>query len=632
MKKSMLLFLLVLAFVAEAAYDVAPRQAPLKIMGRDYWTLLSSRQYSDPARKVTDGSLWDVPEIRGLPVFRDCALIAFASSISQPKDGRATWTTVRENFGKGGAGTADWDALEANAKPDKPLVVFFEGKRRPATLTGEVRLDQADYAAWKARHPNLMAIRMGCEWGNDALRAAKRPVVKGDPARTEQNRKRWGGYRLNDRYDRLRLVGDYLDSKLELHYGDRSVMSALRSNYCIDHVAAAKGATSITLETSNSTGVPGVEYRWADMAMFARGAARQFQVPWCWYVAIFLNGYDRAGKWITDSVCKNIRPIYNGNPKGGISCSLERRVCHYAYLNGANAVEPEGWWNHMLQTNAAGTKVELSVRGRMFSDFHDFTAAHPDRGTTYAPVAILVPYAQGRTACGGQAWGRASYKVGDYALDALFYTITPGSKRSQWLREGKEGNLHNTKYAMMYDVLVPDSPQPKADFARALAAYPVAILAGEYRDPSLFEDVLAAYVKNGGELHRLTGEMLPPKDDAVPGAIFSGQRTFPEVAKMLDGIQARHFPFTVEGDVQYGANRTAKGWWLWCLNNRGVTKFIGEDETVDSSASSKIRVTLKPDAGSLTGVREIIGGHEVPVVGRSFEFTIPAGDVAVFEL
>lgn len=628
--KLILLAVCVAAGVSAAPFEVAGRQAPRTVMGRDYWTLLSAMQFSDPAYDASLTGFWDAPEIRALPVFRDCALIAFANSIRQPKDGRATWSTVRENFAPGKC--AGWDALEANAKPDKPLVVFFEGKRRAATLAGELRLDQADYAAWKARHPNLVAVRMACEWGNDARRAATCPVVKDDPVRTEQIRAAWGGYRLNDRYDRLRLANDYLENRLALNYGDRSVMSALRSNYCIDHLAAAKGATSITMETTNSTGVPGVEYRWSDMCAFARGAARQFQIPWCWYVAIYLNGYTREGRWVTDSVCKNLRQVYNGNPLGGISCSLERRAFYYAYLNGANAIEPEGWFNHMLQTNSVGTKVELSDRGRMFSAFHDFTAAHPDRGTTYAPVAILVPFAQGRTAYGGQAWGKAPYRPGDYALDAVFYSIVQGSDRAKWLRGGREGNLHNSRRAMMYDVLVPDSTQPKEEFARALAAYPAAILAGEYRDPSLFEDVLADYVKKGGELHRIGSELLPPLDGRAPADIFSGARKFPAVERLLDDIQARLFPFEIEGDVLYGANRTKTGWWVWCLNNRGVVKFIGEKETVDPAAASRVRIRMKPEAGRPGRVRELIEGDDVPVDGASFEAVVPAGDVRVFAL
>jgi hypothetical protein len=474
---------------------------------------------------------------------------------------------------------------------------------------------------------------MGCEWGNDALGATrKKKLDREDPVRLAAVQKKWSGYNINDRYDRLRLVEDFLLDKLAIHYGDKSLMSALRSNYNIDHIAAALGATSITLETTNSTGVPRVEYRWSDMCSFARGAARQFGIPWCWYVAIFLNGYTRSGEWVSNSVFKNMRQIYNGNPKGGISCSLERRAFYYAYLNGANAVEPEGWLNHMLQTNSAGTKVELSVRGKMFSKYHDFTVANPARGTTYTPVAILVPSAQGRTAYGGQAWGRAPYKVGDYALDAIFYSIVPGSNREKWLREGKEGNLHNAKIPMMFDVLVPDSRQPKEDFARALSSYPVAILAGEYRDSSVFEDVLAEYQKNGGELHRIGPEMLPPLDSAAPFDIFSGKRRFPKVEKLLADITRRYFPFEVEGDVLYGANRTKTGWWLWCFNNRGVTKYIGEDESIDAAMFSPIKVRINPGAGLFKKASELIEGKEISVKGGAFEAVVPAADLRVFSL
>ncbi len=60
---------------------VESRHAPLKVMGRDYWTMLASNRFSDPARDATLVGFWDVPEIRRLPVFRDCGLVAFANSL-----------------------------------------------------------------------------------------------------------------------------------------------------------------------------------------------------------------------------------------------------------------------------------------------------------------------------------------------------------------------------------------------------------------------------------------------------------------------------------------------------------------------------------------------------------------------
>ncbi|MBO5750873.1 MAG: hypothetical protein J6R80_00520, partial [Kiritimatiellae bacterium] len=189
---------LIAVLTANAAFQAPKRHAPLKLMGRDYWTLLSSNRFSDPARDSMLVGFWDVPEIKALPVFRDCALVAYSNSIRQPEDDRATWCTVRENFAPGK--DADWDALEARSKIDKPLAIFFEGKRRAANLAGEVRLDYADYEAWKARHPNLVAIRMGCEWGNDALGATrKKKLDREDPVRLAAVQKKWSGYNIHDR-------------------------------------------------------------------------------------------------------------------------------------------------------------------------------------------------------------------------------------------------------------------------------------------------------------------------------------------------------------------------------------------------------------------------------------------------
>ena len=104
----------VMAAGTSAAGDV-------KVMGRGYWTLLSSGQYSDPAFDKTLVGEWDNPELKAAAVFRDCALIGTSFYMKQREDGFASWRTVRENFFPGEDPV--WDALEANVKSDKPLLL-----------------------------------------------------------------------------------------------------------------------------------------------------------------------------------------------------------------------------------------------------------------------------------------------------------------------------------------------------------------------------------------------------------------------------------------------------------------------------------------------------------------------------
>ena len=638
-------------------FTASELHAPRLVMGRAYWTYLSSWYYSDPGFSEGSGeptapddpagwwntNAWANDSLLDLPIFRDCGVVRnTVKGAPDPAGTKSTWRTVEEN-----CTLSRWKCLERAAKKDRPFVLVFRGKRDQGALAGEIDLDLNDWSAFKAANTNLVCIRTICEWGNDILMFIQRTDKVTNPGRNMELKERWARYDMANRYDRLELARWYVERMLAVHYGDMDKFMAFRSCVSLDHIAAAWGAKMLTLETTNTT-LGDNEYRWDVAGMFTRGAARQFGLPWCWYEANYFNGPGKDGTWINNSVCSEARRVtyrYRGEdsgkeryvwsshgPEGGTSASAQRRIWYYAYLNGANGVESESWSSQFFTTNTPTGKAELSKRGRNLRDFHDFTAAHPNRGVTYAPVAILTPFAQGYPAYGGRAWNRCPYTPGDYAIDALFFTIAPGWEREKGLKSGmQEGNLHNSKFAMMYDVLVPDSPQPKEDFAKALFAYPAAILVGDYPDPSMFEDVLAAYEKAGGRLVRLSADGLPPLKDGAVGDIKAGRLRFPSVERLLEGLQRDLCPFAVEGDCQYGANRTKDGWWLWVFNNKGVRKFADTFETIDHSRDSEIVVGFT-HAAPATVVKDLVSGNAMRVSDGRFAFTVPAGDFAVFEI
>ena len=181
----------------------------------------------------------------------------------------------------------------------------------------------------------------------------------------------------------------------------------------------------------------------------------------------------------------------------------------------------------------------------------------------------------------------------------------------------------------MCDVLCPDSPQKPEAFFSVLTNYPVAVLAGEYRDRS-FETVLKRYEAAGGRLLRIAPDMLPPFRGDLPGEVFSGRRRFPALDSFFAGVRDEFFPIKVQGDVLWGLNKTDGGWWVWCLNNKGVTKFADAFEEIDESAASRIRVELGVAASA--HVRELISERDVTVRGGGFDWIVPAGGVAVFEV
>ena len=618
--------------VVQRPFATAPRHELKKVMGRDYWTYLGFSPLTDPATwseiapKVWENP-WNNPALTNVSVFAECGIVS--SGGKYPPDAKGTASCLRTVQDHCGAEV--WEGLKRNHTADRPLVFVFNAKRNVLAMEGDVDIDHEDWRRFKFEHPNLLCSRTMCEWGNDLLLNIVRTTNVLNQARHDALMRHWAKYDMTNRADRLALCRWYADRKKLIHYDDMDTFMAFRGIYYLDHVAAAWGAKYLVGETTNTTG-PSQEFRWDVSGMFLRGAARQFSLPWCWYVAVYYNGPKADGKWMNNSsprarVAGKARPF----PEGGVSASSQRRAWYYAYLNGANAVEPESWTSCFFTTNTPSGRAELSDRGRNFAEFHEFTKRHPDRGVAYAPVAILTPFAQGYTATGGRAWGRCPYTDGDYAVDALFFTIAPGWKRREGIAVGNcEGNLHNSRFAMMYDVLVPDSPQPKEKFRSALFAYPAAILVGDYPEPEKFRDVLDDYVKAGGKLVRITSDLLPPRDDNALTEILRGERTFPEIEKRLQTLQDRLFPFKVKGDVQFGASRTATGWWLWTFNNRGVVKFADTFEKIDRTKDTTVSVT--PSGVNVKEVVELTTGKPVAVSGGTFTCDVPAGDFRVFQV
>ena len=78
----------------------------------------------------------------------------------------------------------------------------------------------------------------------------------------------------------------------------------------------------------------------------------------------------------------------------------------------------------------------------------------------------------------------------------------------------------------------------------------------------------------------------------------SGRRTFDIIRTLLARVQRETMPVSVDGDVQWGVNKVEKlkggkverSWLVWLFNNKGVTKFIGEPEELDTAKTARVTV------------------------------------------
>jgi hypothetical protein len=144
---------------------------------------------------------------------------------------------------------------------------------------------------------------------------------------------------------------------------------------------------------------------------------------------------------------------------------------------------------------------------------------------------------------------------------------------------GEQGCLYNSEFGGMFDVLCPDSGQDSARFARALSRYRHVLLVSEKFNREKFDTAaLAEFEKAGGKVHR------------YPSA---GCDTKEKLRELLLKIQAETMPVSVTGDIQWGVNRTSKGYLVYLINNKGVKSYFGEPEEFIEERTAKVTVKIK---------------------------------------
>ena len=500
MKKAVILFFSCL-YVCCLAENVVVRHdfdvpsgwnCPL-IQGRDFWFIL-------PQSLSNNGDLSKLeppfrnPALQKVPVFRDGGMIqgAFKRWNSIPKP-----FVMKDLFYS--SGNPWWNLLESNPKKHVPLMIF-SGAVVQANFTGNhFKHDQADYQAFLKRHPNFYMFLSLSEWDN-VLVHYDTSMFRNSP---EQQKLAFKHYPPpKNRYEFLKTARKYYESEVNFYFDDRSRISAMRAGWALDHVAAAYGAKMLGLETTNTTAGL-ASYRWQTSGYFIRGAARQFNLPWLWYVAHFYNGYNSKGKWRPHHVLY-YAPMKTANsirgPQLGPSPSNLKRVNWMSWLYGASINTIEGAAGALTVQDKKTGLLELSQVGKDYNELY-LATTKIDRGVPYTPGALLIPFAQGYPQGGGNAWGRYKYEPGDMMIDAFTFTLVPpGGNRHDLMKKGIECTLFNTPFASAYDVLTPDSPQNTADFVRAASAYKVAFLTGSYKPGTDLETPLAGYVRNGGTL------------------------------------------------------------------------------------------------------------------------------------
>lgn len=606
--------------------------------------------------------------------------------------------TLADFFGPGPA----WQALCERARPHQPFFIDCHEARPAFFLRRSYETDRAGFADWKRTNPNFLGFTALDEFDSDAFFycwKGKAQFPKMEPAL--QRHFAEGFPFPRGQYAWTNLVAEAWSRSSSLLFGETNLWPMCSGYYSLNHIFARFGAAGLWYEATGQ-GCP----RWQVAGAFARGAARQWRLPFCWYQAHFMSLYRRGD--FSKLVCGNNRwqpkPDAFGGRWVGLSRELFNRQGLYGWLIGSSFNAIEDWASLFAETDERGVRHPNAFA----HDLDTLYALHlrTDRGVSYTPLALLVPLTD-RYSC----WGHTDDIVDDISQNAFHLTLVPirsDLRQTALRRKGDEGCFFNSPFGEVYDVLTPDSGQATEDFVRALSAYPCAFLVGTYRKGDVDAAGLRRYVLEGGTLvvsadqvadgHvpadlagvsfdgsedpsgqwltdgagamaalenpyawlrgrllsarpfltdergcvaayandtgkgrvvTVTARKMRPSPELDKEAVARGEKSYDLIRYLLARVRDETMPAVVHGDIQWGVNKTAKGYLVWLFNNRGVTHFSGEEPLVDPGALACAEVCLKDPAAC---VADAVDGGRMSVSGCRFAVPVPPGGFRLLEI
>ncbi len=372
--------------------------------------------------------------------------------------------------------------------PDRPFFISDGESRPPFRCFEEARVNKEDYARWKNENTNFIGFFCGTEWDNDYgylhntnnIASVRNRGASENVLAMIQER----FWNHTNRDQAMNALHTYHQAIRTRHFDDLDKMMFMDCGRALNHYAMEWGGGIPWIETTCA----GYQRHQPQM-YFVRGASRQYGKPWGWYVA--LGMVDKDGYVDPDYMGKS-----GGGPDFGISPSLNKRDRYLAYLAGANFLHCECFpFAYCLDKDHDGV-WELSPHGEVLREWYDFIRKHPDRGISYAPIALALPFSHGQSPItGGPIWGQFPQERSDHMIEAFLRVIVPWHNG----KHEQEYALANSPFGDLFDIILPDPPSgPVA--AKILSGYKAMILVGDFAPSQPVVDRLMNYVQNGGTL------------------------------------------------------------------------------------------------------------------------------------
>ncbi|MBO5750787.1 MAG: hypothetical protein J6R80_00090 [Kiritimatiellae bacterium] len=363
----------------------------------------------------------------------------------------------------------------------------------------------------------------------------------------------------------------------DFHWGESRIWPLCSNDMGFEHLFAANGACGLWYEATTQGWSA-----WNAAGAFLRGAARQWNLPYGWYMAQHYTGYTRDGKfcagdsrWIARKSSSRKGAAPKALPYRGEGRSQHRRQALYGWLIGVDYIQMEGWKS--IYQDMKDGKIVPSENALDFNEIYMLSKT-VERGETYTPLAVLTPLSE---PCSSMY--RNQGLIEPETQKTIFNTLVPIASEHggdyPLRNKGEQGCLYNSRFPGFFDALCPDAGQNSADFERALMRYKHLLIAGNAFDKERFDSrAIDAFKCAGGKVHRYPSEECP---DAAA------------LEKLLLAIRDETMPFSVEGDIQWGGNKTEKGFLVYLINNKGVIKFSDEKEEYNLAKTALVKVLYK---------------------------------------
>ena len=182
----------------------------------------------------------------------------------------------------------------------------------------------------------------------------------------------------------------------------------------------------------------------------------------------------------------------------GPSLSWYRKSYYFYYMAGASAIYLEQGYDQFFKPGPGEHPFQLNPLGRITNEFMRFADKHPERGTPYTPIALLLDPAHGWDMTDYPHWpfGISQIDKSDRALRELFGAIYyPGL-----VTEGEPASADRQAYVSsvfgdIFDVLVASETRREA-----IDAYRALIVGGRVEWSPAWSKRLEDYVRKGGVL------------------------------------------------------------------------------------------------------------------------------------